>query len=203
MTSERDMRDQIERDERWLAGLLEATPTPSAEVAAQVRQAVVVECERAVLDRFEDPTPDPSALEGVRAAVRRELRRPVPWAASARTLRIFGAVAAAACVVIAVGLVHFVVSGPTRSSERLVENARTGGPDLARERTKEIVEDMSLAFQSVGSRREVALSILADEIDRLAMPSLDDPADSVETELGVIGNAIEDLFAESVQPSET
>jgi len=203
MTSERDMRDEIERDERWLAGLLEATPTPSVEIAAQVRQAVAVECERVVLDRFEDPGPDQATLEGVRAAVRRELRRPVPWAASARTRRVFAAVAAAACVAIAVGLVRFLVPGPTAPSERLVVTKRTEAPDLAHERAKQIVEDMSLAFQSVGSRRNAALSILAEDIDRLGMPSLDDPVDSVETELGVIGNAIEDLFDESAQPSET
>ncbi len=204
MAEDRDILAEITRDEQWLAGLLEATPGPSPAAVDRVRQAAAVEGERAVMDRFEDPAPDPTTVERVRQAVRSELRRgrfPV-W--SGRTRRIYAALSAAACLMVAVGVVRFVV--PMHLAKR-GDSGAAGAPRhpavAEAASTEQIVEDMTVAFQSAWERRDRSLLILADEVSRVSLGSSDLEIDTVDAELETIGDEIRGLLSERPQPWET
>jgi len=191
MTDERNILSQIEQEERRLAPWLAATPLPTEHTLAQVRQSVAVELESDVLDAFAHPVPDRTALDHVTEAVRAEIERTTRRTRGGRTWRVFVGVAVAASLVVAVAWVR-----------RVVPPAQT--PTLAdRETTSEFLETMTLAFQSAARNTDLALSVLAEDIDRLMDSHPVEPYDSTDVELRDIGDQIDNLFVQESSSFET
>jgi hypothetical protein len=204
MMADREMLADIERDEQWLAGLLDATPLPSPETLDRVQQVVGVELQRDWVGRFEHPTPDEATMARVRAAVDRELGQAPKRAMVWHRWRVAGVVSAAACVLITMGLVWYLK--PVRSTPTPKPDARRDPGayvQVDRRPSSEVVEDMTVAFQSVWEQRNPALLILAEEIGRLSTSALADEIDPMDSALRAIGDEIENLSAEWRQPFET
>lgn len=186
MTEDREILEQIRRDEEWLVPLMKDTPAPSAETMVLLRQAVAVELERDVLACATDPTPQPTTMASVKLAVRTELARYGRRSWSSRTWRIFGVAAAAACVALAVGLMRLVMptAAPTTTAE-----SRT---------FEEVADDMALAFQSLDQRRDGALSMLDQDISHMTSSRSTDTYDAAEAELRSISDEIDNLKVQSL-----
>lgn len=164
----------MQQDEAWLAEQLQATPEPSRAVLDSVRQAVQYELDADVLRRAHHPAPNRIVMGRVRASVRDELERCDPHRWRAVRGRIFGALAAAASIALAVGVVRFVVpagitpSGPSKAASNgtLVSN-QDDDKALKSERIEQAVADMQLAFETALDKPDDALSTLAEEVDQL------------------------------------
>ncbi len=204
MTHDRDILGEIDRDEQWLADHLRRTPLPPPTTIAHVRQAVAVELEAEWTDRFDDPMPSQATLERVRGTVRQELDRSRRRRGSPRTWRIFGAVSAAASFLLAALFVRFLVI-PMRPDAPPTTMQEQPAPTVLAEAAlrQEVLNDMTTAFQTVWKERDAALTILADDIDRLVTPSLDSELDPADAELRAIGDEIHQLFSEETTAQET
>ena len=203
MTADRNIMEQIERDERWLAARIAQTPAPSAETLDTVRRAVSIECRTDVLDGLDHPVPDRAVLASVKRAVREELDRTGGRTSLARWRRTVGALSAAASIVLAIGLVRFLVPTETAERERgagVLPPSPTG--DTAGS-IEQALEDMTLAFRTVEEGRDPALSLLDEEIDRLTVSPLEADIDPTEAELRAIGDEIDGVLSEWPSLSET
>ncbi len=106
---EEDLEERIERDEAWLRGL--SSPAPSHELIRQTKAAMRDDFEAQRLLGGTNPEPGALLLERTRGMIRRELahgrRAPAPFAWWGRW-----GVAAAACLVIAVGVMRMRSGSP-------------------------------------------------------------------------------------------
>jgi hypothetical protein len=104
-------RTELDRDERWLASIMTpTTPGPSDETLDRVRGAVRVAIDERWLEKYEAPAPAPEAIHRIKAAVHETLR-----AGDRRGVRyrVFGAMSAAAAILLAVGVVRFAAPRAT------------------------------------------------------------------------------------------
>jgi hypothetical protein len=183
MTEDRHNLEEISRNEAWLATMLEETPAPPPSVLDRVRMAVQIERDRNVIAPFAHPAPDDVLLGRVRGAVAGELGRRHRSPRARRIVRLVELLAAAAVLVIAVDVARLAVS--TRPGATLVDRADP----------QEVVEEMASAFQSVGQRRDAALSVLSEDIGRAENTLLTDRHDASDVELREIGDEVDTLFA--------
>ncbi len=208
MTEHGDILREIERDERRLARWLADTPSPSEETVRRTRDAVSYELASTVLSEYETPAPDRTTIHATRRAVSEELGRIGPrrpsQADTGRTYRIFGAMAAAASIVFAIGLVRFVVPGwsadPVSSSTIAPTVAQRDDSSRTRSSASASLEDevadLAEAFQAVAETRDPALTVLADDIDRASVVATDALDDPMDAELRSLGTQIESALTE-------
>lgn len=213
MTADGDIMKDIERDERWLTELLNATPAPSGAAIANTHQAVWAELEQDLVRRFRDPVPDAATVRRVRQAVRDELNRPNAPLISRRTRWVIGVFSAAACFLAVAGLVHLlaptepkaaneIADGQTAKPESTIAIADAAGR-IGGESTEQLLQDMATAFQAVSEDRDAALSLLEEDIARLSTTSLDVEVNSVDAELQSLGDEIRGLPLERSLEIET
>ncbi len=144
MPSDRKLEKLIERDEVWLRGV--SSPAPSDELMRQTKAAMRDEIEAQRLLGGTDPEPGALLLERTRGMIRRELaharRAPSPFAWWGRW-----GVAAAACLMIAVGAMRM----------------RTGSPD-------DDSVDPFLVFDELSEmldKGDIQLALLSSDLDDL------------------------------------
>ncbi len=191
MTDNNDILRRIDEEEQRLRPLLEGTAVPSEEAIERVRQMVRMELQADVLGRFEAPVPSDAVVTRIKQAVRSEIEVSRRQTSTRRVWRVYAALSAAACLFTAIGLIRWVMPGFDRSS------AGNAEPAL------ELVESTAQAFQSALDHRNVALSLLAEDINQISDGSVHTATDAVETELGDIGREIDDVFIDTTWPSET
>lgn len=171
---EKDLEQRIERDEAWLRGV--SSPVPSDELIRQTKVAMRDEFEAQRLLNGTDPEPDALLLERTRGMVRRELaqgrRASAPFVWWGRW-----GMAAAACLVIAVGAMRMRSGGTAGDASRV-------DPFLVFDELAELLDE--------GDVQLALLSSDLDELDRLgwgAEVTIYDPG----AELSDLEDAIDSL----------
>ena len=169
---EKDLEERIESDEAWLRGI--SSPAPSDELIRQTKAAMRDEIEAQRLLGGTDPEPGALLLERTRGMIRQELARgkrsPVPFAWWGRW-----GVAAAACLMIAVGAMRMRTGGPVEDSV---------DPFLVLDELSEMLD-----------KGDIQLALLSSDMDDLDRLGWDDEltfSDS-DAELSDLDDAIDSL----------
>ncbi len=172
--SDPEHHPNTEQDEAWLAEQFRSTPEPTADVLEHARQAVRFELDADVLRRSDHPAPSRLVLSRVRASVRKELAASDQPRWGAMNGRVYGALAAAASIVLAIGLVRFAAPvdvHPSGAADGQRPDLVAGAGDVVdgsdARRIEQAVADMQFAFETVLGRPDEGLASLAEEVDQL------------------------------------
>lgn len=172
MVFDPDKQIELERNERWLASLMR--PRPSEEAVKRVREAVRAAMDEQWLQGVVTPAPTPAAIMRMKAAVHNALRNIHREA----RYRIFGALSAAATVLLAIGLARFASYGPSvmMSESPLGENFAAAWDAIEDDGgMKSLTTDMAWldqemdasANKTIPRTEEMELEALQDRVDQL------------------------------------
>ncbi|MBN1488845.1 MAG: hypothetical protein JXA69_02920 [Phycisphaerae bacterium] len=163
---------ELEHNERWLDAMMR--PAESETTTARAREAVRVALDEQWLGQYAAPLPSAATVARVKALVRHELTASHPPA----RYRIFGALAAAAAIAIAVGISRFAAWTPQ-------EPAAIGDAFVSAWEALPVDEDLAavtIDLAWVADEMETQTSSLQLRDDELKLEQLQDRIDRLFSE---------------------